>query len=63
MDQRYDMKTTKTGPDGNKRDVELVSVSTDVWIKSKDTWVLQKTVTNEMDYTANGQLLFHKAHP
>src|SRR5450755_530956 len=26
VDQHYDMKTTKTGPDGNKRDVELIAV-------------------------------------
>ncbi len=63
VDQRYDMKTTKAGPDGNKRDVELITVSTDTWIKSKDTWLLQRTVTNQMDYSANGKLLIHKVHP
>jgi hypothetical protein len=63
VDQRYDMKTTKVGPDGNKRDVELIAVSTDIWIKSKDTWLLQRTVTNQMDYSANGKLLIHKVHP
>jgi uncharacterized NAD(P)/FAD-binding protein YdhS len=63
VDQRYDMKTTKTGPDGNKRDVELISISTDTWIKSKDTWLLQRTVTNQMDYFANGKPLVHKVHP
>jgi hypothetical protein len=63
VDQRYDMKTTKAGPDGNKRDVELVAVSTDIWIRSKDTWLLQKTVTNQMNYSANGKLLIHKVHP
>ena len=46
VDQRYDMKTTKAGPDGNKRDVELITVSSDTWVKSKDTWLLQRTVTN-----------------
>jgi hypothetical protein len=63
VDQRYEMKTTKAGPDGNKRDVELIAVSTDTWIKSKDTWLLQRTVTNQMDYSANGKLLAHKVHP
>jgi len=63
VDQRYDMKTTKAAPDGNKRDVELIAVSTDTWIKSKDTWLLQRTVTNQMDYYANGKLLIHKVHP
>jgi hypothetical protein len=63
VDQRYEMKTTKTGQDGNKRDVELSAVSTYTWIKSKDTWLLQRTVTNQMDYSANGKLLIHKVHP
>jgi hypothetical protein len=63
VDQRYDMKTTKTGPDGDKRDVELISVSTDTWIKSQDAWLLQRTVTNQMDYSVNGKLLVHKVHP
>jgi ketosteroid isomerase-like protein len=63
VDQRYDMKTTKVGPDGNKRDVELVAVSTDTWQKSKDTWLLQTTVTNQMDYSVDGKLVAHKVHP
>jgi len=63
INQRYDMKTTKAGPDGNKRDVEMIAVSTDTWIKSKDTWLLQRTVTNQMDYSANGKVIVHKVHP
>lgn len=63
VDQRCDMKTTKAGPDGNKRDVELIAVPTDEWIKSKDTWLLQKTVTNQMDYSVNSKPLIHKVHP
>jgi hypothetical protein len=63
VDQRYDMKSTKTGPDGNKQNIELISVSTDTWIRSKDTWLLQKTVTNQMDYSVNGKLFIHKVHP
>ena len=63
VDQRYNMKTTKAGPDGNKRDVELIAVSTDTWIKSKDTWLLRTTVTNQIDYFVNGQMLTHKVHP
>jgi hypothetical protein len=55
VDQRYDMKTTKAGQDGNKRDVELIAVSTDTWLKSKDTWLLQRTVTNQMDYSATAR--------
>ena len=63
VNQRYDMKTMKTGPDGSKRDAELISVSTDTWIKAKNTWLLQRTVTNQMDYFVNGKPLVHKVHP
>ena len=63
VDQRYDMKTTKAGPDGNKQEVELIAVSTDTWIKLKDIWLLHRTVTNQMDYSVNGKLLIHKVHP
>ena len=30
--QRYDMKTVKTAPDGSKRNIELVTLSTDKWL-------------------------------
>ena len=63
VDQRYDMKTTKAGPDGNKRNIELITLSTDTWIELKDSWLLQKTVTKQMDYSADGKLLAHKVHP
>ena len=63
VDQRYDMKSTKAGPDGNKRDTELTSVSTDTWIRLNDIWLLQRTVTNQMDYSVNRKLLIHKVHP
>jgi hypothetical protein len=36
--------------------------STSEWIRSKDTWLLLRAVTNQMDYSANGKLLIHKVH-
>jgi hypothetical protein len=63
VDQRFEMKTTKVGPDGNKREVELIAVSTDTWIRLKDNWLLQRTVTNQMDYYADGKLVAHRVHP
>jgi len=63
VDQRYDMKTTKSASDGSKRDVKLIAVSTDTLLKSKDGWLLQRIVTNQMDYIVNGKHVIHQIHP
>jgi hypothetical protein len=60
VSQRYDMKTTKTAQDGSKRDIELITVSTDTWINSNGIWLIQKTVTDQLDYSVNGQSTIHK---
>lgn len=61
--QRYDMKTVKTAADGTKRNIELVTLSTDKWINTNGTWLLQETDTNQLDYFINGQLAAHKVRP
>src|SRR5258708_27181740 len=48
--QRYDMKTVKVAADGAKHQVELTTLSTDVWILTRATWLMQRTVTDQMDY-------------
>ena len=60
VDQRYDMKTVKTAADGTKSKVELVTLSTDTWVSTNGTWLCERTVTNKLDYFANGQLVLHK---
>ena len=60
VDQSYDMKTRKTGADGKTADVELIAVSEDTWINLKGVWLIQKTVTNQIDYTVNGKSVMHK---
>ena len=57
VSQRYDMKTVKIAADGSKHDVELITISTDTWVKSNGSWLLQRTETNQLDYYANGQLV------
>jgi hypothetical protein len=59
-EQRYDMKTVKTGADGIKRDAGLITLSTDSWIIVDGTWLLQRTVTNQLDYSLDGQAIVHK---
>jgi hypothetical protein len=58
--QRYDMKTVKVAADGSSRNVELVSLSTDTWVKFNGSWLLQKTETDQIDYYVDGQLVTHR---
>jgi ketosteroid isomerase-like protein len=58
--QRYNMKTARAGADGAKQEVELTTLSTDVWILSSGTWVLQQTVTDQMDAVVDGKPLVHR---
>ncbi len=60
VSQRKDKKTTKTGPDGSKRNIELITLSTDTWINSKGVWLIQRTETDQLDYFVNGQTTIHK---
>jgi ketosteroid isomerase-like protein len=61
VEQRYHMTTTKVGPDGaTKQAVELVTLSTDTWIKSGEAWLLRRTVTKQVDYKIDGRLIAHK---
>ena len=63
VNQRYDMKTTKSAPDGSKLDVELITVSTDTWTALTGGWFLQRTVTNQLDYFVNGHHVAHRVRP
>ncbi|MGA7286291.1 MAG: nuclear transport factor 2 family protein [Candidatus Cybelea sp.] len=63
VDQRYDMKTVKTAADGSKADIQLVTLSTDSWVNIDGVWLLRRSVTNQLDYYKNGQLLMHKVRP
>jgi hypothetical protein len=62
VEQRYHMTTTKALPDGGKQAIDLVTLSTDTWIRSGDKWLIQKTVTKQIDYSVDGKLVAHKAH-
>jgi hypothetical protein len=60
VDQRYDLKTVKTGADGSKRNVEVVTQSTDTWTDVAGAWLLQRTETKQLDYYVNGEQVIHK---
>lgn len=63
VEQRYDMKTIRTAADGTQHNIELVALSTDSWIKPADVWLIQRTVTNELSFFSDGQLVAHKLKP
>jgi hypothetical protein len=60
VEQKYDMKTVKTAADGTSRNIELVTLSTDTWVSVNGTWLMQKTVTNQVDYYVDGKQVLHK---
>jgi hypothetical protein len=58
--QRYNMKTAKMASDGSKHDIALTTLSTDVWILTTGTWLLQRTVTDQVDTVVDGRSVIHK---
>jgi ketosteroid isomerase-like protein len=60
--QRYHMTTTKVAPDSTQHAIELVTTSTDTWLQANNAWLLQRTVTDQVDYSIDGKLIAHKEH-
>jgi Domain of unknown function (DUF4440) len=58
--QRYNMKMVKAAADGAKQEIELTTLSTDVWLLTRGTWVLQQTVTDQMDALVDGKPMVHR---
>ncbi len=61
--QRFDMKTTRKDPDGSPHQIQLVSLSTDTWVKPGKVWLIQRTVTDDMTQYRDGKLIAHRTHP
>ncbi|MFY9836465.1 MAG: nuclear transport factor 2 family protein [Xanthobacteraceae bacterium] len=40
-EQRYEMTTKKTGPDGTMQDIRLITLSTDTWVHLNGSWRLK----------------------
>ena len=63
VSQRYHMTTVKVTSDGSRHPTELATLSTDTWVRSGNTWLLKKTVTEELDYSVDGKKMPHKVRP
>jgi hypothetical protein len=60
VEQRYEMKTKKNGPDGVAHDIDLTTLSSDTWVNLKGTWLIQRTETKQMDESVDGKIVLHK---
>jgi hypothetical protein len=63
VQQRYDMKSSKTTADGVDHSVELIALSTDTWARPTNEWLMERTVTNEVSYFLDGRLVAHMPKP
>ena len=60
VQQQYHMKTIKIADDGSTHHVELITLSTDTWVKTGGVWHIERTITDEISYFRDGQLVMHK---
>ncbi len=60
VEQRYDMHTVRVAADGSAHNIELITLSTDTWVSNHGTWLLARTVTNEMTLYRDGQITIHR---
>jgi len=63
VEQQYDMKTVKAAANGVTHHIELITLSTDTWVKAESVWLLKRTITDELSYFRDGQLVVHKVKP
>ena len=63
VEQRYEMTTTKQGPDGDQKSVALSTLSSDTWVQDHGAWRIARTVTKELDYSVDGVTVAHKENP
>lgn len=60
--QQYTMNTIKAMAGSEPKPVKLTSMSIDNWVKINGKWLLQKTVTQEMEYIVSGNVVMHTMH-
>jgi len=57
------MTTSKPTQDGSSKQVDLVTVSKDTWkLVANGSWLISSTITQQLDYKVNGNLVAHKEH-
>jgi uncharacterized protein DUF4440 len=62
VQQRYDMTSKKTDPNGAGKSIALSTLSTDTWVNVDGTWRIARTVTRQLDYSVDGVTLAHQVN-
>jgi uncharacterized protein DUF4440 len=62
--QQYHMTTTRTPVNGSAPEtIDLLTTSTDTWRLINGAWLIERTETNDLQYTINGTVVVHKSRP
>jgi hypothetical protein len=62
--QQYHMTTTRTPANAAAPEaIDLLTTSTDTWRLINGAWRIERTETNDLQYTINGTVVAHKSRP
>jgi ketosteroid isomerase-like protein len=61
VEQQYDAKMPRQGPDGAPHSMEIIALSDDSWVQSPGGWLLASTVTKDMTIMHDGTVMRHMA--
>ncbi len=62
VEQKYHMAKAKLDSTGAVQQIELETLSKDKWVKISGVWLVQETVTRQLNYRVAGRLVVHKTH-
>ena len=58
------MTTTRTSANASTpQAIDLLTTSTDTWRLVAGAWLIERTETNDLQYTVDGTVVVHKSHP
>jgi hypothetical protein len=62
--QQYHMTTTRAPANASAPEtIDLLTTSTDTWRLINGAWLIERTETNDLQYTVNGTVVAHKSRP
>lgn len=62
--QQYHMTTTRAPANAAApQTIDLLTTSTDTWRLIDGAWLIERTETNDLQYTVNGTVVAHKSRP
>lgn len=61
VEQRFEGGGKRTGDDGEEHTMEMIVLSSDVWVKKGDAWLLQKSDQKDLTIKRDGEEFLHQA--